>query len=322
MYYFIFSNASREMHFCIIFLKIFLLLSTHVQLFASDLSTEKQNYDKFHFRDRYVNVVQKIAENLTKTIIIDGKYFRFDCIQPNFKLKEMNPSYLNESIEYFTEQGLEKRQVYLVNGIIYNTNLSPYNSKIALDELSGNGEMIVLDQLGNTFISPKERGIHHHSSFFSGGSLAFAGLVYVVNGKMEKLIAYSGHYSTGEMELSSIKTQLDTIYLIEEPILPSLKFDSKGNLLQTVVISSSHKISELYNLISELGSLFRPRLRLIGGGKCIAEAKYRESTKNWIDITIAESGLTSGLLIWAIEFRCTTIHRVWPVKKFELIVKD
>ncbi len=55
------------------------------------------------------------------------------------------------------------------------------------------GEMIIMDRLGNLFIALKERGIVHHSSFFSGNTVAFAGLCFIENGKIQTVLCYSGH---------------------------------------------------------------------------------------------------------------------------------
>ncbi|NGY95380.1 MULTISPECIES: hypothetical protein [unclassified Neochlamydia] len=232
----------------------------------------------------------------------------------------MNKWYADEKIKYFTEQGLEDKQVYIINGLFYNTDLSLYNSSKPLDTETGDGEMIVMDRLGSMFIAPKERGIFHHSSFFSGKPVAFAALCFIKDGKIQSMLRYSGHYLPGEEEESSFKKQLKTNYLITEKAFNVLKVDSKGYLVQTISISSKEKVENLYDIIAELGEFCRPRLRLISDGKSVPTATLVDT--QLVDITIAESNLKSGCTIYALEMNYTPHHRIYPTSKFELIIND
>lgn len=256
----------------------------------------------------------------SKTKLSTTEYVKIKFSEPNFNLKEMNDWYSTERISYFTEQGLEDKQVYVINGLVYNTDLSLYNSSKPLDSETGDGEMIVMDRLGSMFIAPKERGVFHHSSFFSGKPVAFAALCFIRDGKIEDMLRYSGHYAPGEQEESSFTKQLQTNYLIAEQACNAMKIDSKGSLVQVISISSKEKVEDLYTAIAELGEFYRPRLRLISDSKSVPPAKFVDS--QLIDITIAESNLKTGCTIYALEATHTPHHRIFPISKFELIIND
>jgi hypothetical protein len=288
---------------------------------VSKISTEKQPYDERHFRRRYINAIEKVASEWSKTkLALDHEYYKIQFSEPSFKLKSMSETFAKEQISYFTEAGLEERQVYVINGSIYNKDLSLYNSTTPLNAETGEGEMIVMDRLGNTFIAPKERGVFHHSSFFSGKPVAFAALCFVKDGKIQKMVRYSGHYMPGEDEESSFTQQMKTDYLVAEKALDALKIDSKGDLVQTIVMSSKQKVVELLDHISEIGGFNRPMLRLFGDGKHVPEARCRDNA--FIDLTIAETHLKNGSTINALEVTYTPLHRVYPSRKYELIIRD
>src|SRR6185295_3655972 len=116
-------------------------------------------------------------------------------LELNYPLRAMRAEYASEQISYFTNEGLHKNQVVIVDGEIQTINNNTYST---------NGEqMVVMDRHGNVFTYPKERGIVHHSSFFSGEDLAFAGLWEVASGRIARLKVYSGHYLPGPAEHSS-----------------------------------------------------------------------------------------------------------------------
>jgi hypothetical protein len=264
--------------------------------------------------------LQQVASEWSKTKLSAQEYFKIRFSEPNFNLKTMNQWYSTERVSYFTEQGLEDKQVYVINGLIYNTDLSLYSSGKPLDSETGDGEMIVMDRLGSMFIAPKERGIFHHSSFFSGKPVAFAALCFIEDGKIQELLRYSGHYSPSEQEESSFTKQLQTNYLVAERAFSALKIDSKGSLIQSISISSKEKVEDLYNAIAELEEFCRPSLRLISDSKSVPTAKFVDS--QFVDITIAESNLKTGCTIYALEATHTPHHRIYPISKFELIIND
>lgn len=207
-------------------------------------SSEKQDYDEAYFHDRYKKAVQQMGLELSKTAKI-GKFFKPYFSEQQYSLKRMNDRYSREKIKYFTKRGLEDIQVYVINGLIYNKDLQLYNSSVELKADAGGGEMIVMDRLGNLFIAPKVRGIYHHSSFFSGGPVAFAGLCYIKEGRIENLVRYSGHYSPEEKEENSFSEQLNTTQLVEklwiESNIPRIllsKLEDQAKQLEAIVTSN------------------------------------------------------------------------------------
>ncbi len=97
------------------------------------ISSEKQLYDEFHFRRRYISALQQVASEWSKTKLSTEEYVKIKFSEPNFNLKQMSERYSTERISYFTELGLEDKQVYVINGLVYNADLSLYNSSKPLD---------------------------------------------------------------------------------------------------------------------------------------------------------------------------------------------
>ena len=95
----------------------------------------------------------------------------------------------------------------MINGKLYKYDLTPHSSSISVRIKNGraDGEMIVMDGLGNLFIQPKSRGSVHHSSFFSGGPVAYAGMLEVNEGEITKCINHSGHYLPTALEQESFE---------------------------------------------------------------------------------------------------------------------
>lgn len=199
----------------------------------------------------------------------------------------MDPGYASgagEKIKFFTRSGLEKCQVFIVNGKFYhydaNTRLVLYNSgKVVLDGVTG--DIIVMDQQGNIFIHPKELGYIHHSSFFSQKPIAFGAMVRIKNGELVRsdftkdnlnkvtlfpkrvqgsdcldgLFYYSGHYDP-----SSGSTQ------IKNRIKKDAFYNFKKQLAQVHFRSplAKKKISEYYDLegAETSGNYYRGESRL------------------------------------------------------------
>jgi hypothetical protein len=292
------------------------LYSRQNKISPDGISSTKQNYNELHFRTRYVKAIQDVAGKLSKTTLAtDEKYFKFNFSEPNFSLKPMDPIYTNETVAYFTEEGLERIQVFLINELIYDADLNLYNSTRELNAQYGDGEMIVMDRLGNMFIAPKERGLFHHSSFLSGKPVAFAALCFVKEGKVINLVRYSGHYIPEEREETSFRAHLDTNYLVKEQAPPSLKLDDRGGLVLTIPISSTKTIIELMDIISALGGFQNGRVQLVCEGKIVP-------THGPCIITIAESFLKNGSVIYALEARYNPTQRIFPIGKFELKLVD
>lgn len=283
-------------------------------------SFEKQAYDERRSRERYIQAIQKIANEWSKTAMVtENRYYKIQFSEPDFTLKDMDDRYSNERVTYFTEKGLEELQVFAINGLLYSSNLKLCNTSKKLDVENGDGEMLVMDRLGSMFIAPKERGTFHHSSFFSGQPVAFAALCEVKDGKIQNIKRYSGHYTPGPREESSFEMQLNTQYLKPEPTFSSLKLDENGNLVQTISIFSKQKAEELYDLVAKVGGFARPRLRLICNGEPVATAS---SINNKTTVLISETKLKSGSRIFAFEYSSTPLYRTYPSSHFELTIND
>ena len=104
----------------------------------------------------------------------------------------------------------------MINGKLYKYDLTPHSSSISVRIKNGraDGEMIVMDGLGNLFIQPKSRGSVHHSSFFSGGPVAYAGMLEVNEGEITKCINHSGHYLPTALEQESFELLQKTLGLL------------------------------------------------------------------------------------------------------------
>ena len=174
-------------------------------------SEQKQAYDAEHFRKRSIAIAKKFSSGEferpaytnsktgQKTYAMSAPNF----MTPNYDLKKMSPAYRNESVYYFTKEGLENSQIFFLSSKFYDKDLKLYSPNVPLNESSGEGLMVVMDLLGNIFAHRKFRGYLHHSSFFSGGGVAFAGLADIDNGELKKLFVYSGHYMPTEKELDN-----------------------------------------------------------------------------------------------------------------------
>jgi hypothetical protein len=182
-----------------------------------------------------------------------------------------------------------------------------------VDEESGEGDMIVMDRLGNTFIAPKERGVFHHSSFFSGQPLAFAGLCDVRDGKIQTVFVYSGHYNPTEIERDSFIHQFNTARLVQATFLNRMKMNLQENrLIEVVPISSKEPVSALFDLISECAGFHRTYLRIICAHHVVCDNQT----------PIEESPiLANGRTFFAIEFAENPTKRIFPNRQFELLLE-
>ncbi|WP_010297100.1 hypothetical protein [Candidatus Odyssella thessalonicensis] len=129
-------------------------------------------------------------------------------LQDQYSTKTMNEIYQDERVLYLTQEGLKKYQVFYAQGKLYDMHHLPYQSRVPFNASAGNGDMIVMDSLGNLFIHPKVRGVMHHSSFFSAAPLSFAGICSVERGSINKLLTYSGHYAPSNKESENLNAML------------------------------------------------------------------------------------------------------------------
>ncbi|MBA3814173.1 MAG: hypothetical protein H0X26_06755 [Alphaproteobacteria bacterium] len=200
-------------HFIFSCFYISLLLPVYSMEFYENLKTskkysvEKQNYDPGFFRKRTLSVIENLAKDFSQHPAYNDVK-RSNTYIPNLKhtvydTKLMNNKYSDEQVIYFTRNGLKKCQVYIVFNNIYRKDGTSYSSTLPLNNETGEGDMIIMDELGNVFIHPKKKGMIHHSSFFSGKPIAFAGLCFVRKGWLEELTTYSGHYTSGMNEIQN-----------------------------------------------------------------------------------------------------------------------
>jgi hypothetical protein len=55
----------------------------------------------------------------------------------------------------------------------------------------------VVDAAGRLYMSKEIRGVVHHSTFFAGQPVAFAGLIRISSGRLKYIDLESGHYAPG-----------------------------------------------------------------------------------------------------------------------------
>lgn len=242
-------------------------------------STEKQIYDAKHFIHRSGAALASISQSQSL-----ASAYSDSCYNPIYQssmiydTKLMNEYYNNEQILYFTQAGLEKCQVFIVNNIVYRDNLSKYNSETSLDRTNGNGDMIVMDDSGNTFIHPKQRDIVHHSSFLSGNAISFAGLINVEDGNIKNLVIHSGHYNPGSNELYNFQTGSDR---------NCISLDSPEELIVSTTINKT--ITDIKQQIwnQRMFFVYPEAGSIIFGGKTLAN-----------DLQLKKSHLNDGCIVW------------------------
>lgn len=158
------------------------------------------DYDPEYFFGKSVQAAQDFADLKNQSTYCESQeppsaldLFTSEISPMHFPIIPMDSFYKNESIHYFTKEGLESLQVFPMEGKIYQyrrNTLIPYDSKV----VRGEPEMFVVDSLGNTFIHRKVEGKLHHSSFFSTKPVAYAGQIEVRNGEVLSDSNMSGHY--------------------------------------------------------------------------------------------------------------------------------
>jgi hypothetical protein len=111
-----------------------------------------------------------------------------------------------------------------------------------------------------------------------------------------------------------------SLFMVEHICCDLVEIDSKGSIVETIYISLKQKVEELYDTISDIGDFIRPRLRLITEGKNVATAKFKN--KELVDLTMADTNLKNNATIYAVEYKYTPHHRIYPNKKFKLKIFD
>ncbi|WP_132428674.1 WXG100 family type VII secretion target [Pseudonocardia endophytica] len=102
------------------------------------------------------------------------------------------------NVRYLSDKALERHRLTVHDGLLYDGRGRPFHSAPggSVWSESEDRSIFVVDDKGNLYASnEQEKGALHHSSFLSGGPVAGAGEIGVVNGKVTFLSDRSGHYS-------------------------------------------------------------------------------------------------------------------------------
>jgi hypothetical protein len=112
------------------------------------------------------------------------------------KLLPMNSRYTGESIYYAGPiDRMEAYQIFTYEGKLYDKFGLPLNTK-PLDFNSG--AILVMTEEGVLFLSHKDRGIVHHSTFIASLPVAYACMLEVQDGNIIREEVWSGHYEPTE----------------------------------------------------------------------------------------------------------------------------
>ena len=110
-----------------------------------------------------------------------------------------NPIWRNDGVEYLDAEQREQRRIWVDDqGLIRDVEGRLFDTTRGRTVIEGGGQgraIFVMDRLGNIYASNFQKvGQFHHSSFLSGGPVAAAGELRVVDGKLEMISDRSGHY--------------------------------------------------------------------------------------------------------------------------------
>ncbi len=224
-------------------------------------SQEVQSHDINFLRQQTVGFLeQHVGKHKEKRFYISEtgqeiyKLYIPNVSHIEYTKKSMEDIYSDEKILYLTPTGLKKHQVFFVQSTLYNVDNKPYQSTAVFKESSGDGDMIVMDNLGNLFIHPKIRGLIHHSSFFSGSPLSFAGICYVEGGSIKNLLTYSGHYTPGEQEKKNWSTML-SVDALKEAIYQKIRKNNHSYYEYNTGFCSDYGPSSNFSTYEDLGIL-------------------------------------------------------------------
>lgn len=124
----------------------------------------------------------------------------------------LNPTYVNEDIVFFNKTQLRDAQVFLYKGQIYRSNGKPFSTRTDIQRKGDTrvGDMVVMSVCGDLYSYPKVPGVFHHSSFLRRG-VAFAGLWEVNEGRLEEILAWSGHYTPTRMATFNFLFRIEAV---------------------------------------------------------------------------------------------------------------
>ncbi|KAJ8766900.1 hypothetical protein K2173_011718 [Erythroxylum novogranatense] len=92
--------------------------------------------------------------------------------------------------------GPKEREAYEV--IVESGKLVYRQSGALVDTVEGSKWIFVLSTSRALYVGPKQKGVFQHSSFLSGGATTAAGRLVALNGILEAIWPYSGHYHPTE----------------------------------------------------------------------------------------------------------------------------
>ncbi len=121
----------------------------------------------------------------------------------NFALWQKNPEGSPNFLA--SPAGLSVKKIeYLDSTKLAQKLISPSENGNALNSqgevMTNFSGMIVIGPDGQAYAMPGAEGLHHHSSFFSGGALIWSGLIIVdKTGKITELSDESGHYHPADL---------------------------------------------------------------------------------------------------------------------------
>jgi len=120
-------------------------------------------------------------------------------------------SWIGSQVQYLTSEERQKYQLFVHKGKLVDSSGIPFDTSTATTLWSDQGAAIcVMDEEGNLFAARDQiQGEFHHSSFLSGGPVAFAGEVVVDDGRLIAVSNKSGHYRPPGSSIEQLKTQLD-----------------------------------------------------------------------------------------------------------------
>ena len=121
--------------------------------------------------------------------------------------------YIDEKIHYDTYiDRVYEHQIFIYNEMLYHMNGNPVSTK-PLD--FNNGAILIMTTNGCIFMSHKERGKIHHSTFLAGMDVSYACMVEVTKGKIIEHAGWSGHYKPTSKDRSQFESRLKLDLLIK-----------------------------------------------------------------------------------------------------------
>jgi uncharacterized Zn-binding protein involved in type VI secretion len=145
---------------------------------------------------------------------------------PLYRTFSMRPSYIGEhlpfnsqwfplrprGVTYLDEAGRAAYRLDVVNGQLVDVNGNILSTSGAHTAHSGAGQaIVVMDEFGNIYSGSHKVGVFQHSSFLSGGPVAFAGEMSVENGVVTLVTNGSGHYRPPPEAIDQFLAQLQAM---------------------------------------------------------------------------------------------------------------